>query len=108
MIIDVRMPVEWAAGHIEGAKNVELANLQDFLKKVPVEHPLAMICGMGYRSSLAASLLQSAGFTDVGSVWRYSRLACCWIAFDPDCYLISLWDRAKASGLRIAEGVVLT
>ncbi|MCE5317587.1 MAG: MBL fold metallo-hydrolase [Parachlamydia sp.] len=68
MIIDVRMPVEWAAGHIQGAKNVELANLQDFLKEVPVEQPLAMICGMGYRSSLAASLLQSAGFTDVGSV----------------------------------------
>lgn len=68
MIIDVRMPVEWAAGHIQGAKNVELANLQDFLKEVPAEQPLAMICGMGYRSSLAASLFKSAGFTDVGSV----------------------------------------
>lgn len=68
MIIDVRMPVEYASGHIQGAKNVELAQLQEFLKEVPPEQPLAMICGMGYRSSLAASLLQSAGFTNVGSV----------------------------------------
>src|SRR5262249_26229442 len=68
MIIDVRMPVEYDAGHIQGAKNVELAHLQQFLKEVPAEQPLAMVCGMGYRSSLAASLFQSAGFTDVGSV----------------------------------------
>lgn len=80
LVIDVRMPVEYAAGHIQGAKNVELAHLAQFMKEISVSQPLAMICGLGYRSSLAASLLQSAGFTDVGSVrggihaWRAAGL----------------------------------
>lgn len=80
MVIDVRMPVEYAAGHIDGARNVELSDLPELLKQVPPDQPLAMICGMGYRSSLAASLLKSAGFTDVGSVrggihaWRAAGL----------------------------------
>lgn len=79
-IIDVRTPGEWDAGHIEGARHIELASIPKALKELSTEQPLALICGSGYRSSVAASYLKAAGFSDVGSVrggmqgWRQAGL----------------------------------
>lgn len=60
-VLDVRTDGEWEAGHIEGALHVFAGELQDRLHEVPDDGPLAVICGSGYRSTLAASLLQRAG-----------------------------------------------
>lgn len=55
-VLDVRQPSEWEAGHIEGATFVTGAELRDRLDEVP-DAPIAVVCGSGYRSSAAASLL---------------------------------------------------
>lgn len=68
MVIDVRTPPEWHAGHIESAKNIELPNLQKVINEVPKETPLAVICGSGYRASVAASIFKKAGFKDVANM----------------------------------------
>ncbi len=62
-VLDVRRPLEWAAGHIDGAVHIPLhelpARLGELLGRVPV--PVWVHCQAGYRAGVAASLLQAAG-----------------------------------------------
>jgi len=67
-ILDVRTHGEWAAGHIAGARHIPLPKLSASLRQLPKEAPLATICGSGYRSSIAASLLCARGFARVQNV----------------------------------------
>ncbi len=64
-VIDVRAPTEWKAGHIAGSVNIPLNHLADRLNEVPASGPVVVHCQGGYRSSLAASLLQKAGRDNV-------------------------------------------
>jgi hydroxyacylglutathione hydrolase len=63
-LLDVRTPGEWSEGHVGGARWIPLPSLPARLDEVPAG-PLAVICGSGYRSSLATSLLERAGRRDV-------------------------------------------
>jgi glyoxylase-like metal-dependent hydrolase (beta-lactamase superfamily II)/rhodanese-related sulfurtransferase len=63
-VLDVRTKAEWEAGHVEGSVNVPLQRLASRLAEVPRGKPLVIHCQTGYRSSIAASLLANAGFTD--------------------------------------------
>jgi hydroxyacylglutathione hydrolase len=67
-LLDVRTAGEWEADHIEGAVHIPLPALPRRLTELPRHDPLAVICGSGYRSSIAGSLLQNAGFTRVQNV----------------------------------------
>ncbi len=74
-VLDVRQPAEWAEGHIEDAHFMTGAELPDRWSELPDDRPLAVVCGSGYRSSVAASLLARHGrrvFTVPGgmSAWR--------------------------------------
>jgi hydroxyacylglutathione hydrolase len=64
-VVDVRTNTEWSAGHIEGALHLLLDDLTKNLARVPKDRELVMVCKSGYRSSIAASLLQAAGFERV-------------------------------------------
>lgn len=66
-VIDVRTPGEWQAGALEQARRLPLSQLPDRLAEAP-GGPTALLCGTGYRSSIAASLLERAGRTDVVDV----------------------------------------
>jgi hydroxyacylglutathione hydrolase len=66
-VLDVRTPSEWEAGHIEGAVHIPIAELNSRLIEVP-QGPLAVICGSGYRSAIACSLLLRSGRRDVVDV----------------------------------------
>jgi hydroxyacylglutathione hydrolase len=66
-VLDVRAPSEWDAGHIEGALLIPLPELERRMSEVP-DGPLAVLCGSGYRSSIACSLLQRAGRRDVMNI----------------------------------------
>ena len=60
-VLDVRQPAEWAAGHVAGATFVTGAELPLRLDEVPDRgRPLAVVCGSGYRSSAAASVVARA------------------------------------------------
>jgi hydroxyacylglutathione hydrolase len=61
-IIDVRQANEYTAGHVPGARNVELGSIPD--SRLPDE-PLTVMCGHGERAMTAASLLTGRGHTDV-------------------------------------------
>jgi hydroxyacylglutathione hydrolase len=65
LVLDVRTSGEWNAGHIEGAQHVVLDDLARSLERIPRERELVVVCKSGYRSSIARSQLEAAGFARV-------------------------------------------
>ena len=61
MILDVRQRSEYHAGHIKGALNIELGELQEHLDGLPREIPLITVCAGGMRASMAGGILQRDG-----------------------------------------------
>jgi rhodanese-related sulfurtransferase len=64
-VIDVRAPAEWEAGHIDGAINISLSRLPERLDEVPLDRPVVLYCASGYRSAIAASVLEQRGGVEV-------------------------------------------
>jgi hydroxyacylglutathione hydrolase len=67
-LLDVRTPPEWDDGHLPGARYLFLGELPEKLKDLNPDRPVVVYCASGYRSSLAASLLQANGFKKVQNV----------------------------------------
>lgn len=65
VVIDVRSESEHAAGHIAGSLNIPLSHLDRRFSELPADRPLVVHCEGGYRSAIAASLLQHLGHTGV-------------------------------------------
>lgn len=61
LVVDVRAPREWQESHIEGSVNIPLNHLVERLSELPVRQPVLVHCAGGYRSSIAAGVLQSRG-----------------------------------------------
>lgn len=68
LVIDVRTPREWSTRHIEGSLNLPLSRLRDHLGEIPRDRGIVVQCAGGYRSSIAASLLQQQGISDLMEV----------------------------------------
>jgi len=64
-IIDVRNPSEFANGSIENAKNIPLPDLRYRYEELPKDKPLILVCGIGPRGSISASILESKGFENM-------------------------------------------
>ena len=57
-LLDVRTPHEWEIRHIDDSRNIPLQHLSAHLSEIPQDHPIAVYCSSGYRSSIAVSLLE--------------------------------------------------
>ena len=68
LIVDVRGPREREQKHIAASLHVPLNHLTDRLGELPTDRPLLLHCAGGYRSSIAASLLQAHGFHRVSEI----------------------------------------
>ncbi len=68
LVLDVRTPREREQKHIGGSISIPLNHLAERLSELPANRPLLVHCAGGYRSSIAASLLQRDGFTDVSEI----------------------------------------
>jgi hydroxyacylglutathione hydrolase len=68
LLIDVRAPGEWREGHIDAAVNVPLSRLPERLPTLARDHPIVVHCASGYRSAIAASLMQRDGFAEVADL----------------------------------------
>ncbi len=79
-VLDVRREPEWMAGHIDGADWWPLDRFRVSPPEVDLNLPLAVHCQSGYRSMIACSLLQRAGFKNVVNVsggfaaWQQAQL----------------------------------
>ncbi len=80
LAIDVRAPREREEKHIGGSLGIPLNRLVENLKTLPQNRPLLVYCAGGYRSSIAASLLQGSGFDPVCEIaggiaaWEAAKL----------------------------------
>jgi hydroxyacylglutathione hydrolase len=70
IILDVRKPTEYAEGHVRGALNMPLSELNDPLNMSAIEDDqnVYIHCGSGYRSVIAASLLKKEGIHNIRNV----------------------------------------
>ena len=79
-VLDVRRQAEWDTGHIEGAAWWPLDNFKVSPPEVNRDAPIAVHCKSGYRSMIAASLLERAGFNHVLNIvggfdaWQQAKL----------------------------------
>jgi len=82
VVIDVCEPAEFAAGHVVGAKNIPLANLEGKLASAVKNKslPVILVCHSGARSSRAVAIAKKLGFEKVQSLsggmaaWRSANL----------------------------------
>jgi hydroxyacylglutathione hydrolase len=68
LLVDVRAPRERQQKRIGGSVSIPLTHLGDRLSELPLDRQLLVYCAGGYRSSIAASLLQGHGFPQVGEI----------------------------------------
>ena len=79
VLIDVRTPEEFAAGHIAGSVNIPLDQVSRRLAEFPTDKPVVLYCRSGNRSAQAADLLTNAGYNnlyDLGGIidWQAQGL----------------------------------
>ncbi len=67
-VIDVRNPGEWQAGHLDGAVHLPLPQLIASGIDLDRDSHISVICGSGYRSNIAGSMLKTGGYQHVYSV----------------------------------------
>lgn len=62
VLVDVREPDEFAAGHVPGSRLIPLGSLQARLAEIPRDRDVVMICRSGARSARATQALLEAGY----------------------------------------------
>ncbi|MDW8395367.1 MAG: rhodanese-like domain-containing protein [Anaerolineae bacterium] len=65
VLIDVRSREEFKGGHIPGAVNIDVQEIDRRLSEIPRDKPVVLYCRSGSRSAIAASILKRAGFAEV-------------------------------------------
>lgn len=65
LLIDVRTPEEFAAGHIEGAINIPVESIAMRLDEIPEDEKVVLYCRSGNRSNQAAAILDDAGYPQI-------------------------------------------
>lgn len=79
-LLDVRAPREREQKSIQGSVSIPLNRLSERANELNKNHPVLVHCAGGYRSSIAASLLEQAGFTNVSEIaggiaaWELAKL----------------------------------
>ena len=72
-LVDVRTPGEFADGHLPGALNVPVLDIDRRSGEIPRHRPVIVYCASGMRSASAAEALRSAGWSEVHDLGAMSR-----------------------------------
>ena len=65
LLIDVRTPMENAAGALPGAINIPLDSKRERIGEIPADREIVLYCGVGLRGYLASNILRNSGFANV-------------------------------------------
>ncbi|MGE8393794.1 thiosulfate sulfurtransferase GlpE [Pseudomonas sp. BIGb0427] len=68
VVVDIRDPQAFAAGHITGASHLDNHSVADFIRNADLDAPTVVVCYHGNSSQSAAAYLISQGFSDVYSL----------------------------------------
>jgi rhodanese-related sulfurtransferase len=80
LLLDVRNPHEWQAGHAEGAAWIPMSELAERQEELPTDREIVVICKTGSRSAQVAKALLAAGYGAVNvaggsEAWQAAGLA---------------------------------
>jgi rhodanese-related sulfurtransferase len=80
LLLDVRNPAEWQAGHAEGAAWIPMSQLAERQEELPTDREIVVICKTGSRSAQVAKALVAAGYGAVNlaggsEAWQAAGLA---------------------------------
>lgn len=74
LLVDVRTPAEFGGGHIAGAINIPVQELEPRMSELRDKgRPIVLYCRSGSRSATAARVLSGAGYTDVHNLGAMSN-----------------------------------
>ena len=68
VILDVREEEKWKQGNIPGSINIFSGYLEKRINEIPRNRKIVLVCKIGNRASLAASILTRSGFGNVHNV----------------------------------------
>jgi len=70
LVLDVRDATEFAAGHIQGAKNIPVAELANRLKEIEKfkDKPVLVHCQKGMRAKSACNILKAQQFSKLSNL----------------------------------------
>lgn len=68
VLIDVREPAEYAAGHLKTAVNLPLSQLRERMGEIPADRPVYLHCRSSQRSYNALMALQNSGFNNIWNI----------------------------------------
>ena len=76
LLIDVRKPGEYESEHLADVPSIPLDFINERMAEFPKDKELVLLCGGGYRSMIAASILKARGFEGIKDViGGYAALA---------------------------------
>jgi rhodanese-related sulfurtransferase len=79
-VVDVRTPAEFAAGHVPGAVNIPLEEVERRHAEIgPPATPVLVYCRTGRRSGLAAQALRTRGFDRIYDLQAWDL----WVKSEP-------------------------
>lgn len=91
VLVDVRQPEDYEAGHIAGSFNIPIRDLAKNLNLLPdLDAKIVVVCGSAFRSAIGMTALQLLGYTDVRSMsggmgaWTAEEFATTTEAFVPE------------------------
>ena len=76
LVVDVRQPEEYSAGHITGSKLIPLGELGKRINELPKDKEIICVCASGSRSHSATKFLVDAGynaFNMTGGMFTWQR-----------------------------------
>ena len=64
-VLDVRTPEEFVEGHVPGAKNIPVAEIEARAAEVPKDRPVVVYCRSGARVKRANAILRERGYANL-------------------------------------------
>jgi rhodanese-related sulfurtransferase len=61
VVVDVRNPDEWVAGHVTDASHIQVDEVMNRVDELPQDKELLFICAAGVRSALACEMAAAMG-----------------------------------------------
>jgi len=76
-LIDVRSPVEFSQGSLDGAINMPIENFQYLKDDIDTDKPVLLYCRTGARSEMVKKYLDQLGFDHVHNIGGYQQFMGC-------------------------------
>jgi rhodanese-related sulfurtransferase len=62
LLVDIREQYEWDAGHVPGARHVEIERVASQAPTIPSDRPIAFLCRGGVRAGMVATAFRAIGY----------------------------------------------